>query len=173
MNELAVLDQGGDLPEVLVDRPEVPQYPPLERPFSNRLSGHPVGQLLELLLVIDRHAEHLPGIGELGLQVAGVAEAERPLRSDPVVSVIESCVGCGLCGEVAHAAVLCPSFYRAEVIRYVERKYYLKVSRFTNSWTQLAPAADRLSLARGDARIKKSPRPNSYRTGIPQLLLRR
>jgi indolepyruvate ferredoxin oxidoreductase, alpha subunit len=40
-----------------------------------------------------------------------------PLRSDPVASVIESCVGCGLCGEVAHAAVLCPSFYRAEVIR--------------------------------------------------------
>jgi hypothetical protein len=31
--------------------------------------------------------------------------------------VIESCVGCGLCGEVAHAAVLCPSFYRAEVIK--------------------------------------------------------
>jgi indolepyruvate ferredoxin oxidoreductase alpha subunit len=39
-----------------------------------------------------------------------------PLRSDPVATVIESCVGCGLCGEVAHAAVLCPSFYRAEVI---------------------------------------------------------
>jgi len=30
--------------------------------------------------------------------------------------VINSCVGCGLCGEVAHAAVLCPSFYRAAVI---------------------------------------------------------
>jgi indolepyruvate ferredoxin oxidoreductase alpha subunit len=40
-----------------------------------------------------------------------------PLRTDPVASVIESCVGCGLCGEVAHAAVLCPSFYRAETIR--------------------------------------------------------
>jgi indolepyruvate ferredoxin oxidoreductase alpha subunit len=40
-----------------------------------------------------------------------------PLRSDPVAAVIESCVGCGLCGEVAHAAVLCPSFYRAEVVR--------------------------------------------------------
>src|ERR1700758_2211384 len=39
-----------------------------------------------------------------------------PLRSDPVAAVIESCVGCGLCGEVAHAAVLCPSFYRADVI---------------------------------------------------------
>jgi indolepyruvate ferredoxin oxidoreductase alpha subunit len=40
-----------------------------------------------------------------------------PLRTDPVASVIESCVGCGLCGEVAHAAVLCPSFYRAKIIR--------------------------------------------------------
>jgi indolepyruvate ferredoxin oxidoreductase alpha subunit len=40
-----------------------------------------------------------------------------PLRSDPVATVIESCVGCGLCGEVAHAAILCPSFYRAEIIR--------------------------------------------------------
>ncbi|HMN80944.1 MAG TPA: indolepyruvate ferredoxin oxidoreductase subunit alpha [Burkholderiaceae bacterium] len=39
-----------------------------------------------------------------------------PLRSDPVATVLDSCVGCGLCGEVAHAAVLCPSFYRAELI---------------------------------------------------------
>jgi indolepyruvate ferredoxin oxidoreductase alpha subunit len=39
-----------------------------------------------------------------------------PLREDPVTYVKNSCVGCGLCGEVAHAAVLCPSFYRAEVI---------------------------------------------------------
>jgi indolepyruvate ferredoxin oxidoreductase, alpha subunit len=39
-----------------------------------------------------------------------------PLRSDPVAAVVESCVGCGLCGEVAHAAVLCPSFYRADVV---------------------------------------------------------
>jgi indolepyruvate ferredoxin oxidoreductase alpha subunit len=39
-----------------------------------------------------------------------------PLRTDPVTAVADSCVGCGLCGEVAHAAVLCPSFYRAEII---------------------------------------------------------
>jgi indolepyruvate ferredoxin oxidoreductase alpha subunit len=39
-----------------------------------------------------------------------------PLRREPVTKVINSCVGCGLCGEVAHAAVLCPSFYRATVI---------------------------------------------------------
>ena len=40
-----------------------------------------------------------------------------PLRTDPVASVIETCVGCGLCGEIAHAAVLCPSFYRADLVR--------------------------------------------------------
>ena len=39
-----------------------------------------------------------------------------PLRSDPVATVLDSCVGCGMCGEVSHAAVLCPSFYRADMI---------------------------------------------------------
>jgi indolepyruvate ferredoxin oxidoreductase, alpha subunit len=39
-----------------------------------------------------------------------------PLRTDPVAHVDNSCVGCGVCGEVAHAAVLCPSFYRAELV---------------------------------------------------------
>ncbi|MDB5798150.1 MAG: putative indolepyruvate oxidoreductase subunit alpha [Paucimonas sp.] len=39
------------------------------------------------------------------------------LRTDPVASVNNGCVGCGLCGENAHAAVLCPSFYKAEIIR--------------------------------------------------------
>ena len=39
-----------------------------------------------------------------------------PLRRDPVAAVVESCVGCGLCGEVAHAAVLCPSFYRTDIV---------------------------------------------------------
>ena len=39
-----------------------------------------------------------------------------PLRTDPVAHVNNDCVGCGLCGEVAHAAILCPSFYQAQVI---------------------------------------------------------
>ncbi|MGH8285013.1 MAG: thiamine pyrophosphate-dependent enzyme, partial [Steroidobacteraceae bacterium] len=39
-----------------------------------------------------------------------------PLRTDPVAHVDSSCVGCGVCGEVAHAAVLCPSFYSAELL---------------------------------------------------------
>jgi indolepyruvate ferredoxin oxidoreductase alpha subunit len=40
-----------------------------------------------------------------------------PLKVDPVATVIDGCVGCGLCGENAHAATLCPSFYRAEIIK--------------------------------------------------------
>src|SRR5690606_18494551 len=39
-----------------------------------------------------------------------------PLKVDPVATVIDGCVGCGLCGANAHAATLCPSFYRAEVV---------------------------------------------------------
>jgi indolepyruvate ferredoxin oxidoreductase alpha subunit len=45
-----------------------------------------------------------------------VKENPDPLRTDPVAVVDSSCVGCGVCGEVAHAAVLCPSFYRADLI---------------------------------------------------------
>jgi indolepyruvate ferredoxin oxidoreductase alpha subunit len=45
-----------------------------------------------------------------------IAPNTDPLRKDPVTKVINSCVGCGLCGEVAHAAVLCPSFYRATIV---------------------------------------------------------
>jgi len=45
-----------------------------------------------------------------------VTDNPDPLRLDPVATVLDSCVGCGLCGEVAHAAKLCPSFYRADVV---------------------------------------------------------
>ena len=40
-----------------------------------------------------------------------------PLRKDPIAHVNNGCLGCGLCGEVAHAAILCPSFYKAETIQ--------------------------------------------------------
>ncbi|MBN9249633.1 MAG: indolepyruvate ferredoxin oxidoreductase subunit alpha [Mesorhizobium sp.] len=45
-----------------------------------------------------------------------VKHLDDPLRDDPVASIDESCVGCGNCGEVADAAVLCPSFYQADVV---------------------------------------------------------
>jgi indolepyruvate ferredoxin oxidoreductase alpha subunit len=43
-------------------------------------------------------------------------ESPDPLREDPIAHVDDTCVGCGVCGEVAHAAVLCPSFYQVRVI---------------------------------------------------------
>ena len=45
-----------------------------------------------------------------------VKENPDPLREDPVAHIDNSCVGCGVCGEVADVAVLCPSFYRADLI---------------------------------------------------------
>jgi indolepyruvate ferredoxin oxidoreductase alpha subunit len=61
-----------------------------------------------------------------------------PLRRDPIASVIDSCVGCGLCGEVAHAAVLCPSFYRAEIINNPTAwdRFRLRVRTAVIGWLQ-------------------------------------
>ena len=52
-----------------------------------------------------------------GCPTLSVKESSDPLRVDPVATVLDGCVGCGLCGENAHAASLCPSFYRGEVIQ--------------------------------------------------------
>jgi indolepyruvate ferredoxin oxidoreductase, alpha subunit len=41
---------------------------------------------------------------------------DDPLRDDPVAHIDQTCVGCGNCGEVADAAILCPSFYQAEIV---------------------------------------------------------
>ena len=46
-----------------------------------------------------------------------IRDSTDPLKVDPVAHVNNDCVGCGLCGEVAHAAVLCPSFFRAEIVQ--------------------------------------------------------
>jgi indolepyruvate ferredoxin oxidoreductase alpha subunit len=46
-----------------------------------------------------------------------VRTSSDPLKLDPVAHVNNACVGCGLCGEVAHAAILCPSFFRAEIVQ--------------------------------------------------------
>jgi indolepyruvate ferredoxin oxidoreductase, alpha subunit len=46
-----------------------------------------------------------------------IKDSSDPLKVDPVAHVNNSCVGCGLCGEVAHAAILCPSFFRAEIVQ--------------------------------------------------------
>src|SRR6185436_10744256 len=46
-----------------------------------------------------------------------IKPSEDPLRTDPVAHVNNDCVGCGLCGEVAHAAQLCPSFAQIDIIQ--------------------------------------------------------
>lgn len=51
-----------------------------------------------------------------GCPSLSVKQLDDPLRDDPVAAIDNSCVGCGNCGEVSEAAVLCPSFYRAEII---------------------------------------------------------
>ena len=45
-----------------------------------------------------------------------IKDSSDPLKVDPVAHVNNNCVGCGLCGEVSHAATLCPSFYRTEIV---------------------------------------------------------
>ena len=74
-----------------------------------------------------------------------------PLRKDPVVSVLDSCVGCGLCGEVAHAAVLCPSFYRAEIISNPTRidRMRQKARNVLVGWLQRRDESRRANFAFG------------------------
>ncbi len=51
-----------------------------------------------------------------GCPTLSVKPSRDPLKRDPVATVEAGCVGCGLCGEVAQAAALCPSFWRADVV---------------------------------------------------------
>ncbi|RMF37005.1 MAG: indolepyruvate ferredoxin oxidoreductase subunit alpha [Alphaproteobacteria bacterium] len=59
----------------------------------------------------DHACMRLSGCPSLGLK-----RLDDPLREDPVAFIDDSCVGCGNCGEVADAAILCPSFYRTELV---------------------------------------------------------
>lgn len=51
-----------------------------------------------------------------GCPSLSVKHTADPLKDDPVAAIDNTCVGCGNCGEVAEAAVLCPSFYRADIV---------------------------------------------------------
>jgi indolepyruvate ferredoxin oxidoreductase, alpha subunit len=51
-----------------------------------------------------------------GCPTLTVKDTQDPLRTQPVAHVTNGCVGCGLCGEVADAAVLCPSFHRIDIV---------------------------------------------------------
>ncbi|HKI63287.1 MAG TPA: indolepyruvate ferredoxin oxidoreductase subunit alpha [Burkholderiales bacterium] len=69
-----------------------------------------------------------------------VKDPSDPLRVDPVAHVNNDCVGCGLCGEVAHAAILCPSFFRAEIIHNPSRwdRFKHSLRRTLIGWLQPA-----------------------------------
>ena len=56
-----------------------------------------------------------------GCPSLSVKHVDDPLRDDPVAAIDNTCVACGNCGEVAEAAILCPSFYRADVLRNASR----------------------------------------------------
>ena len=72
-----------------------------------------------------------------------------PLRTDPVATVLDSCVGCGVCGEVSHAAVLCPSFYKAQVVSNPNRwdRIRERVRHGVIGWLQRGEAKRRAAFA--------------------------
>lgn len=62
-------------------------------------------------------------------------KSPNSLREDPVAKIDQSCVGCGLCGDIAHAASLCPSFFRVDIINnpnYLDRLRSALHSRLIN-----------------------------------------
>lgn len=60
----------------------------------------------------DRSCIRLSGCPSLTLKAN-----EDPLRTEPIAHVNNDCVGCGVCGEVSHAAQLCPSFARIDIVQ--------------------------------------------------------
>lgn len=80
-----------------------------------------------------------------------IAPNPDPLRREPVTKVINSCVGCGLCGEVAHAAVLCPSFYRASIINNPTRFDRFRARLRGKVISALQRRAERLAMRRAAA----------------------
>ena len=73
---------------------------------------------------------------------------DDPLRDDPVAHIDQSCVGCGNCGEVADAAVLCPSFYQADLVYNpgAGERMMARVRRRIIAWFQTRRAARRLQF---------------------------
>lgn len=91
----------------------------------------------------DHACMRLSGCPSLSLK-----KLDDPLRDDPVASIDTSCVGCGNCGEVADAAILCPSFYRADVVHNAG-KLETRLARWREGWRNYLTrrrAARRLDL---------------------------
>ncbi|AHE53999.1 indolepyruvate ferredoxin oxidoreductase subunit alpha [Sphingomonas sanxanigenens] len=73
-----------------------------------------------------------------GCPSLSIRDNPDPLRQHPVTHIDDSCVGCGNCGEVAHAAVLCPSFYKARIVTNPTRfeKLLNRARRSVIGWLQ-------------------------------------
>ncbi len=71
-----------------------------------------------------------------GCPSLSVKPSSDELRTRPVAHIDQSCVGCGVCGSVAHAAVLCPSFYKRTEIAHPGRieRFFARVNRTLMSW---------------------------------------
>ncbi|MDO1582714.1 indolepyruvate ferredoxin oxidoreductase subunit alpha [Rhizobium oryzicola] len=84
-----------------------------------------------------------------GCPSLSVKHTDDPLKDDPVAAIDNSCVGCGNCGEVSEAAVLCPSFYRADVIHNPTGwdKFLAKLRASVIGWLQARRAAGRIVFA--------------------------
>lgn len=67
-----------------------------------------------------------------GCPTLTIKDSSDPLKTAPVAHVTNGCVGCGLCGEVADAAVLCPSFHKIEIVTHA-RPWERWIARF-NTW---------------------------------------
>jgi indolepyruvate ferredoxin oxidoreductase, alpha subunit len=84
-----------------------------------------------------------------GCPSLSVKDTGDPLRDDPVATIDQSCVGCGNCGEVADAAVLCPSFFQAEIVSNPTAGEARSASRAQRviSWLQSRRDAKRIAFA--------------------------
>ncbi len=71
---------------------------------------------------------------------------DDPFRDAPIASIDQTCVGCGNCGEVADAAVLCPSFYRADQVHNPSRFQRIASAVRTKVITGLQNLRERRSL---------------------------
>lgn len=78
-----------------------------------------------------------------------LAPSGDALKPDPVAQVDEHCVACGHCGEVADAAVLCPSFYKVQWVRNASRAERIRsrLAWAVVSWFQQRQLAARKARA--------------------------
>jgi indolepyruvate ferredoxin oxidoreductase alpha subunit len=84
-----------------------------------------------------------------GCPSLSVKHTDDPLKDDPVAAIDNNCVGCGNCGEVSEAAVLCPSFYRADIIHNPTGwdRFAARVRSAVIGWLQARRASRRIVFA--------------------------